>query len=70
MQLEFGKTPCESDIVRASFIGSTQVGRILMQQCAPQPQSLPELGGNAPVLVFDDAKLEQAVQASWQVNIM
>ncbi|MGE8563511.1 MAG: aldehyde dehydrogenase family protein, partial [Acinetobacter bohemicus] len=43
--------------------GSTQVGRILMQQCAPTIKKLSlELGGNAPVLVFDDANLEQAVQ--------
>lgn len=62
--VEVGKTLCESDIVRKlSFTGSTQVGRILMQQCAPtiKEPSL-ELGGNAPVVVFDDANLEQTVQ--------
>ncbi|HFF2857825.1 NAD-dependent succinate-semialdehyde dehydrogenase [Acinetobacter baumannii] len=62
--VEVGQTLCESDIVRKlSFTGSTQVGRILMQQCAPTIKKLSlELGGNAPVLVFDDANLEQAVQ--------
>ncbi|MCZ3296284.1 NAD-dependent succinate-semialdehyde dehydrogenase [Acinetobacter baumannii] len=62
--VEVGKTLCESDLVRKlSFTGSTQVGRILMQQCAPTIKKLSlELGGNAPVLVFDDANLEQAVQ--------
>ncbi|MEB6675433.1 NAD-dependent succinate-semialdehyde dehydrogenase [Acinetobacter haemolyticus] len=62
--IEVGKTLCESDIVRKlSFTGSTQVGRILMQQCAPTIKKLSlELGGNAPVLVFDDANLDQAVQ--------
>ncbi|MFA3525781.1 NAD-dependent succinate-semialdehyde dehydrogenase [Acinetobacter baumannii] len=62
--VEVGKTLSESDIVRKlSFTGSTQVGRILMQQCAPTIKKLSlELGGNAPVLVFDDANLEQAVQ--------
>ncbi|HEI7967420.1 TPA: NAD-dependent succinate-semialdehyde dehydrogenase [Acinetobacter baumannii] len=62
--VEVGKTLCESDIVRKlSFTGSTQVGRILMQQCALTIKKLSlELGGNAPVLVFDDANLEQAVQ--------
>ena len=61
---EVGKTLCESDIVRKlSFTGSTQVGRILMQQCAPTIKKLSlELGGNAPVVVFDDANLEQAIQ--------
>ncbi|OTL15533.1 NAD-dependent succinate-semialdehyde dehydrogenase [Acinetobacter nosocomialis] len=62
--VKVGKTLCESDIVRKlSFTGSTQVGRILMQQCAPTIKKLSlELGGNAPVVVFDDANLEQAVQ--------
>ncbi|MEB3767385.1 NAD-dependent succinate-semialdehyde dehydrogenase [Acinetobacter sp. MD2] len=62
--IEVGKALCESDVVRKlSFTGSTQVGRILMQQCAPSIKKLSlELGGNAPVLVFDDANLEQAVQ--------
>ncbi|WP_373358362.1 NAD-dependent succinate-semialdehyde dehydrogenase [Acinetobacter lactucae] len=62
--VEVGKTLCESDIIRKlSFTGSTQVGRILMQQCAPTIKKLSlELGGNAPVVVFDDANLEQAVQ--------
>ncbi|RLZ10231.1 NAD-dependent succinate-semialdehyde dehydrogenase [Acinetobacter sp. 2JN-4] len=62
--IEVGQTLCESDIVRKlSFTGSTQVGRILMQQCAPTIKKLSlELGGNAPVLVFDDANLDQAVQ--------
>lgn len=62
--IEVGKALCESDTVKKlSFTGSTQVGRILMQQCAPSIKKLSlELGGNAPVLVFDDANLEQAVQ--------
>ncbi|RZF56835.1 NAD-dependent succinate-semialdehyde dehydrogenase [Acinetobacter halotolerans] len=62
--IEVGQTLCESDVVRKlSFTGSTQVGRILMQQCAPSIKKLSlELGGNAPVLVFDDANLDQAVQ--------
>ena len=62
--VEVGQALCESDTVKKlSFTGSTQVGRILMQQCAPTIKKLSlELGGNAPVLVFDDANLEQAVQ--------
>lgn len=61
---EVGKALCESDTVKKlSFTGSTPVGRILMEQCAPTIKKLSlELGGNAPVLVFDDANLEQAVQ--------
>lgn len=60
---EIGKILCESPIVRKlSFTGSTQVGRTLMAQCAPTIKKLSlELGGNAPLIVFDDADLDRAV---------
>ncbi|HEY8963808.1 MAG TPA: NAD-dependent succinate-semialdehyde dehydrogenase [Alphaproteobacteria bacterium] len=60
---EVGKALCESPVVRKlSFTGSTEVGRILMAQCAPTLKRLSmELGGNAPFIVFDDADLEKAV---------
>jgi succinate-semialdehyde dehydrogenase / glutarate-semialdehyde dehydrogenase len=45
-----------------TFTGSTDVGRLLMAQCAPTVKRLGlELGGNAPFVVFDDADLEAAV---------
>src|SRR4051795_7869438 len=52
-----------SSIVRKlGFTGSTEVGRLLMAQCAAQIKKVSlELGGNAPFIVFDDADLEQAV---------
>nr|WP_314607629.1 NAD-dependent succinate-semialdehyde dehydrogenase [uncultured Janthinobacterium sp.] len=47
---------------KLSFTGSTGVGRLLMQQCAPTVKKLSlELGGNAPFIVFDDADLDAAV---------
>ncbi len=47
---------------KLSFTGSTEVGRLLMAQCAPTLKRLSlELGGNAPFIVFDDADLEAAV---------
>ena len=48
---------------KVSFTGSTAVGRLLIAQAAPciKPLSL-ELGGHAPVLVFDDADVDVAVQ--------
>ncbi|WP_312838987.1 NAD-dependent succinate-semialdehyde dehydrogenase [Pantoea piersonii] len=54
---------CQNPTVRKlSFTGSTETGRILMAQCAPGIKKLSlELGGNAPVIVFDDADIEQAV---------
>ncbi|MBU6488017.1 MAG: NAD-dependent succinate-semialdehyde dehydrogenase [Burkholderiales bacterium] len=47
---------------KLSFTGSTGVGRLLMQQCAPTVKKVSlELGGNAPFIVFDDADLDAAV---------
>ncbi|MCW5667529.1 MAG: NAD-dependent succinate-semialdehyde dehydrogenase [Piscinibacter sp.] len=64
--VEIGRALCESDIVRhLSFTGSTEVGRILMRQCAPTIKKLGlELGGNAPFIVFDDADLDAAVEGA------
>lgn len=64
--IEVGKRLCESDVVRhLSFTGSTEVGRILMQQCAPTVKKLAlELGGNAPFIVFDDADIDSAVEGA------
>jgi succinate-semialdehyde dehydrogenase/glutarate-semialdehyde dehydrogenase len=66
--IEVGNALCESSLVRhLSFTGSTQVGRILMQQCAPTIKKLAlELGGHAPFIVFDDADLDAAVEGAIQ----
>ena len=58
-----GKVFCDDGRVRKlSFTGSTEVGKILYRQCANTVKKLTlELGGNAPLLVFDDADLGQAV---------
>jgi succinate-semialdehyde dehydrogenase/glutarate-semialdehyde dehydrogenase len=58
-----GKVFCEDGRVRKlSFTGSTEVGKILYRQSADTVKKLTlELGGNAPLLVFDDADLDQAV---------
>lgn len=63
-----GKTICASPVVRhVSFTGSTPVGRILMQQCAPTIKKIAlELGGHAPFIVFDDADLDAAVAGALQ----
>lgn len=64
--IAIGKVLCGSDIVRhLSFTGSTEVGRILMRQCAGTVKKLSlELGGNAPFIVFDDADLDSAVEGA------
>lgn len=61
-----GKVLTESPIVRKfSFTGSTEVGRLLMQQSASTIKKVSlELGGNAPFIVFDDANLDAAVQGA------
>ena len=47
---------------KLSFTGSTQVGKLLMSQCASTVKKVSlELGGNAPFIVFDDADLDAAV---------
>jgi succinate-semialdehyde dehydrogenase/glutarate-semialdehyde dehydrogenase len=52
-----------SPVVRAlSFTGSTEVGKLLLAQCAPTVKKVGlELGGNAAFIVFDDADLDAAV---------
>lgn len=58
-----GKVLCEDSRVRKlSFTGSTAVGKQLYRQCADTVKKLTlELGGNAPLIVFDDANLDEAV---------
>lgn len=48
---------------KLSFTGSTEVGRVLLEQCAKTiKKTSMELGGNAPFIVFDDADLDSAVK--------
>lgn len=52
-------------VKKVSFTGSTKVGRLLMQQCAPTIKKISlELGGNAPFIVLDDANIESAVKGA------
>ena len=63
---EIGGEMTSNPIVRKlTFTGSTQVGRLLAEQCAPTIKKLSlELGGNAPFIVFDDADLDAAVEGA------
>ena len=63
---ELGKVLTDSNVVRKlSFTGSTEVGRLLMAQCAQTIKKVSlELGGNAPFIVFDDADLDSAVEGA------
>lgn len=58
-----GQLLCQSpQVQKLTFTGSTAVGKLLLRQCADTVKRVSlELGGNAPVLVFADADLPQAV---------
>jgi succinate-semialdehyde dehydrogenase/glutarate-semialdehyde dehydrogenase len=66
MPSEIGAAITASPVVRKlSFTGSTRVGSLLMEQSAKTIKKLSlELGGNAPLLVFEDADLDLAVTAT------
>jgi succinate-semialdehyde dehydrogenase / glutarate-semialdehyde dehydrogenase len=50
---------------KLGFTGSTEVGKLLMAQCAGQVKKVSlELGGNAPFIVFDDADLDAAIDGA------
>lgn len=55
---------CADMRVRAlSFTGSTEIGRLIASQCASTMKRLVmELGGHAPLVIFDDADIDKAVR--------
>ncbi|HEY1707174.1 MAG TPA: NAD-dependent succinate-semialdehyde dehydrogenase [Rhizomicrobium sp.] len=61
-----GKELTENPLVRKfTFTGSTEIGKILMAQCASTIKKVSlELGGNAPFIVFDDADLDAAADGA------
>lgn len=63
---EIGKEICSNELVRkVTFTGSTEVGRILLKQCAGTVKKTSmELGGNAPFIVFNSADLDKAVEGA------
>ncbi|HEY4164439.1 MAG TPA: NADP-dependent succinate-semialdehyde dehydrogenase [Dongiaceae bacterium] len=63
---EIGAEMTGNPIVRKlTFTGSTEVGKILMSQCANTVKKTSmELGGNAPFIVFDDSDLDAAVEGA------
>jgi succinate-semialdehyde dehydrogenase/glutarate-semialdehyde dehydrogenase len=60
-----GELTSSPQVRKLSFTGSTEVGRILLAQCAATVKKVSlELGGNAPFVVFEDADLEAAVEGA------
>jgi succinate-semialdehyde dehydrogenase/glutarate-semialdehyde dehydrogenase len=57
-----GELTENATVRKLSFTGSTEIGKLLMAQCAGTVKKVSlELGGNAPFIVFDDADLDAAV---------
>ena len=63
---EIAKTLCDSPVIKKiSFTGSTEVGRILLQQSAASVKKMSmELGGHAPFIAFDDCDIDKAVKGA------
>ena len=60
-----GELTANPIVKKLSFTGSTEVGKLLMEQCARTVKKVSlELGGNAPFIVFDDADLDAAVEGA------
>jgi len=60
-----GELTSNPTVRKLSFTGSTEVGKLLMEQCARTVKKVSlELGGNAPFIVFDDADLDAAVEGA------
>jgi succinate-semialdehyde dehydrogenase / glutarate-semialdehyde dehydrogenase len=58
-----GEMTSNPTVRKLTFTGSTEVGKLLMQQCAGTVKKLSlELGGNAPFIVFDEADIEMAIK--------
>jgi succinate-semialdehyde dehydrogenase/glutarate-semialdehyde dehydrogenase len=56
---------------KIAFTGSTEVGKALMAQAAPQLKRVAfELGGNAPFVVFEDADLHEAIEGAAAIKFM
>jgi succinate-semialdehyde dehydrogenase/glutarate-semialdehyde dehydrogenase len=60
-----GEMTSNPTVRKLSFTGSTEIGKLLMEQCAGTVKKVSmELGGNAPFLVFDDADIDAAVEGA------
>ncbi len=57
-----GEMTSNPTVRKLTFTGSTEVGKMLMEQCARTVKKVSmELGGNAPFIVFEDAQIDAAV---------
>ena len=60
-----GELTANDAVRKLSFTGSTEVGKILLKQCADTVKKVSmELGGHAPLIIFDDAEIDAAVKGA------
>jgi succinate-semialdehyde dehydrogenase/glutarate-semialdehyde dehydrogenase len=60
-----GELTRNPEVRKLTFTGSTEIGKLLLAQCADTVKKVSmELGGNAPFIVFDDADLDVAVEGA------
>ena len=60
-----GELTSNPTVRKLTFTGSTEIGKLLMEECAGTVKKISlELGGNAPFIVFDDADIEMAVKGA------
>ena len=60
-----GELTANPIVRKLSFTGSTEVGKLLLEQCAATVKKVSmELGGNAPFIVFDDADVDAAIEGA------
>ena len=60
-----GELTANDAVRKLSFTGSTEVGKILLKQCADTVKKVSmELGGHAPLIIFDDADIDAAVKGA------
>ena len=57
-----GELTANPIVRKLTFTGSTEIGKMLIKQCAATVKKVSmELGGHAPFIVFDDAEIDAAV---------
>jgi succinate-semialdehyde dehydrogenase/glutarate-semialdehyde dehydrogenase len=60
-----GELTANDTVRKLSFTGSTEVGKLLLKQCADTVKKVSmELGGHAPLIIFDDADIDAAVKGA------
>ena len=62
-----GELTSNEKVRKLTFTGSTNIGKVLMRQCADTVKKISlELGGNAPFMIFEDADIDAAVIGALQ----